>query len=276
MFWIYDMPSWALGFLIIGSLLLCSCIGLIMSRDWIYRYFKITHDTLDSINGFFSAMGMLYGLLMGLVAVSAWENYQDVGNIVDIEATVIAQLYCDISALQEPSKTRLQNDLQDYLHYIIDVSWPAHRKGLIKRDGQLILTRFIKTATTYQPANAQQQIISAEVFTAYNSLIDARRARLQAIDTGLPAQLWFVIIIGGGIMVLMSYFIYMPSLRTHVLMNAAFSTLLGLMIFLIASLDNPFRGEVSVSADAYKAVLENVKDFDPGYVTTIVTNSPAK
>lgn len=68
-------------------------------------------------------MGMLYGLLMGLVAVSAWENYQDVGNIVDIEATVIAQLYCDISALQEPSKTRLQNDLQDYLHYIIDVSW---------------------------------------------------------------------------------------------------------------------------------------------------------
>lgn len=77
-------------------------------------------------------------------------------------------------------------------------------------------------------------------------------------------------------MVLMSYFIYMPSLRTHVLMNAAFSTLLGLMIFLIASLDNPFRGEVSVSADAYKAVLENVKDFDPGYVTTIVTNSPAK
>ncbi|MEI6334527.1 MAG: hypothetical protein WCS87_08215 [Methylococcaceae bacterium] len=276
MFWIYDIPSWALGFVIVGSLLLCSCIGLIISRDWIYRYFKITHDTLDSINGFFSAMGMLYGLLMGLVAVSAWENYQNVGSIVDIEATVIAQLYCDVSTLQEPSKTRLQNDLQDYLHYIIDVNWPAHRKGIIKRGGQLILTRFIKTATTYQPANAQQQIISAEVFTAYNSLIDARRARLQAIDTGLPAQLWVVIIIGGGIMVLMSYFIYMPSLRTHVLMTAVFSTLLGLMIFLIASLDHPFRGEVSVSSDAYKAVLDNVKDFDPGYVTTIVSNSPAK
>jgi hypothetical protein len=232
--------------------------------------------TLDSINGFFSAMGMLYGLLMGLVAVSAWENYQDVGNIVDTEATAIAQLYCDVSMLQEPSKTRLQDDLQDYLHYIIDVNWPAHKKGNITGAGQLILTRFIATATTYQPANAQQQIISAEVFTAYNSLIDARRARLQAVDTALPAQLWVVIIIGGGIMVLMSYFIYMPSLRTHVLMNAIFSTLLGLMIFLIASLDNPFRGEVSVSSDAYKSVLENVKDFDPGYVATIVSSSPAK
>jgi hypothetical protein len=232
--------------------------------------------TLDSINGFFSAMGMLYGLLMGLVAVSAWENYQDVGNIVDTEATAIAQLYCDVSMLQEPSKTRLQDDLQDYLHFIIDVNWPAHRKGNIIGGGQLILTRFIATATTYQPASAEQQIISAEVFTAYNRLIDARRARLQAVDTALPAQLWVVIIIGGGIMVLMSYFIYMPSLRTHVLMNAIFSTLLGLMIFLIASLDNPFRGVVSVSSDAYKSVLENVKDFDPGYVAIIVSSRPAK
>ncbi len=266
MFWIYDIPTWQLGVLIVGSLLISSCLGLILSRDWIYRYFKITHDSLDYINGFFSAMGMLYGLLIGLVAVSAWENYQQVSNIADTEATAIAQLYCDVSTLQEPTKTQLQDNLKDYLHFIINVSWPSHKLGKRNLGGTTILTRLINTASTFKVNTTEQQIMLAEVFTAYNRLIEARRTRLQAVDTGLPTELWVVLIIGGALIMLMTYFIYIPSLRTHVFMIAIFSILLGLMLFLIATLDHPFRGELSVSSDAYQAVLDQLHDFDPRYM----------
>jgi hypothetical protein len=38
---------------------------------------------------------------------------------------------------------------------------------------------------------------------------------------------------------------------------------LGFVIFLVASFDNPFRGEMSISPEAYSLILENLKDRDP-------------
>ena len=33
---------------------------------------------------------------------------------------------------------------------------------------------------------------------------------------------------------------------------------IALLVFLTAAMDNPFRGDFSISADAYQSVLENV------------------
>jgi hypothetical protein len=39
-------------------------------------------------------------------------------------------------------------------------------------------------------------------------------------------------------------------------MTALLSSLLGLMIFLLAAMDHPFRGHLSVSSDAFQIVYE--------------------
>jgi hypothetical protein len=38
-----------------------------------------------------------------------------------------------------------------------------------------------------------------------------------------------------------------------------FASLLGLLVFLTAAMDNPFRGEFSVSPDAFQIVFDNMK-----------------
>jgi hypothetical protein len=49
---------------------------------------------------------------------------------------------------------------------------------------------------------------------------------------------------------------------THMLLGAIMSFFLGVMIFLIASLDNPMRGEVSVSPDNYQLVYDVLMVWD--------------
>ena len=58
--------------------------------------------------------------------------------------------------------------------------------------------------------------------------------------------------------------IWMLNMRffTHLLLGAIVSFFLGVMIFLIASLDNPMRGEVSVSPDNYQLVYDVLMVWD--------------
>jgi hypothetical protein len=261
--WIYDIPTWALGFLIIGPILLVSSTVLILCRTWIYDHFRLSSNTNDGVNGFFSAMGMLYGLLLSLVAVSTWQNLEYVDGLANKESTAIVELYRDVSTLEEPAKDKLHQDLEDYLSYIINVAWPAHKLGKVPSGGTVILTHFIGRLSTYHNSNVEQQIFLAEVFTAYNRLIDVRRLRMHAVaDTGIGPIIWTVILVGGALTLSGGFLIHLPTLKGHLFMNGLFSILLGLMIFLLTAIDQPFRGEMGISPNAYSTTLAGLKDLD--------------
>ena len=44
----------------------------------------------------------------------------------------------------------------------------------------------------------------------------------------------------------------------HFWMTVMFSGLLGLLMFLVAAMDNPFRGEISVGPEAFELVYEEL------------------
>ena len=270
MFWIYEIPTWLLCVLIIGPILLFSTTVLILRRTWIYHRFRLSDDTNDGINGYFSAMGVLYGLLLGLIAVSSWENLEYVGTLANKEATSVAQLYRDVSTLDQPAKTKLHQELEDYLNYVINVAWPAHKLGKVPTGGSVILTRFLATISTYHTSNVEQQVFLAEVLTAYNKLIEDRRLRMHAVDdTGIDSITWVVILVGGGLTLIGSFFIHLPTLGGHLCMNSLFSILLGLMIFMLVAIDQPFRSELGITPIAYINTLAGLKDLDINNNSTI-------
>jgi hypothetical protein len=45
---------------------------------------------------------------------------------------------------------------------------------------------------------------------------------------------------------------------THLMLGGMLSAYLGTMIFLIAAMDNPFRGEVSISPAVFETIFEHM------------------
>jgi hypothetical protein len=88
-----------------------------------------------------------------------------------------------------------------------------------------------------------------------DKIISARRIRLANVDLGLPPVLWWTLCLCVLLNVLMTA---MQDLEIHVhyILCGAVAVMLGLVIFLTAELDNPFRGTVSVSPDAIAQVLQ--------------------
>ena len=92
----------------------------------------------------------------------------------------------------------------------------------------------------------------------FNRWIELRRARLQAVTTGLPAVLWWVILAGSAVTVASGYMFHLPRFRVHLILTVMMASLMGLLVFLIAAMDNPFRGEVSIGPDAFQLVYDSL------------------
>jgi hypothetical protein len=69
--------------------------------------------------------------------------------------------------------------------------------------------------------------------------------RLKSVNAGLPLSLWVVLLAGAFLNIMVTWFFHMRSRSMHFWMTVKFSALLGLLIYLLAGLDKPFRGQIS-------------------------------
>jgi hypothetical protein len=71
-----------------------------------------------------------------------------------------------------------------------------------------------------------------------------------------PDTLWAVVIFGALLNIFIPWFLVYDRQFIQDLMITLMATTIGLLVFLMAAMDNPFRGEFSVSSEAFKLVYQ--------------------
>jgi len=262
LFWIYDIPTWKLGAGIVIGFTFFSISVVCWIRHWGYRKFDICGASNAMVNGIFSSVGLLFGLLVGLVAVSAWANFDRIDEIVSKEAATAGVLYRDVSALRSPEKQRMQSAIKDYLSEVIHVAWPRHHQGLSESEGGILLSRLHAEMARYRPTPGADGDFYRESLNALNRLEDARNLRLGEVTTGLPRILWAIIVPGALITFPLIGFFYVSKVRLHLFAASLYGVFMGSMMFLMVAIDYPLRGEVSISSEPYQTTLNNLNDPD--------------
>jgi hypothetical protein len=258
LYWIYDLPNWMLGILIVSLFVGLALAGLFVSRPIVGRLLDHSPKHNDVVSYFFSGMGVFYGLAMGLIAVATWENFTEIDGVVSTEAAAVASFYRDLDGYPQPLRGQLEATMRDYTRTVIQVEWPSHKKGVALEDGDAILDRLENVLMQFEPTHEREKISHAEVLRSWNTLIDQRRLRLQSVTTGLPTALWAVVLIGALLNGLLTYLFWVENLRLHASLVSILAVFIALLVFLTAAMDNPFRGEFSVSSDAFQTILEKV------------------
>ena len=113
-FWIYELPILSVVSLFALVFVGVCWFGIILFRRFVVR--RIHHETrLNEILGdFLQYFGVIYGLLLGLLAVATYQNHTDVEKAVAGEASSLAALYRDISSYPEPDRTELKAVIREY------------------------------------------------------------------------------------------------------------------------------------------------------------------
>jgi vacuolar-type H+-ATPase subunit I/STV1 len=89
-------------------------------------------------------------------------------------------------------------------------------------------------------------------------MTEARRLRIDAVNTGLPGIMWFVILFGALISLVSTFFFRVVDVKLHGIFVGLLAAFIGLIIMMILSLDRPFRGDLGVSSAPYELVYEQV------------------
>ncbi|MGO9462800.1 MAG: DUF4239 domain-containing protein [Isosphaeraceae bacterium] len=257
-YWIYDLSNCALCTLIVGAFLSLSLAGLFISRPAARRFLEASTRHNDIVGYFFAGIGVFYGLALGLIAVATWDDYTQIDGVVTTEAAAVASLYRDLDGYPQPFRERLETIMRAYTRFVIDREWPAHKRGLALEEGDSVLDRLENEVMSFEPASEREKIVQAEVVRSLDTVMEQRRLRLQAVTTGLPAALWTVVLAGALLNFGISYLFWIENVGLHAALVAIMAAFIGLLVFLTAAMDNPFRGEFSISSQAFQTIFDNV------------------
>jgi hypothetical protein len=250
--WLYEIPTFWLGVLFVAVFLIFSLGGLWMTRPWMRRQGD-SHN--DLANYYIAAVGVFYALLIGLISVATWENHADVEATVSSEAVALADLYRDVEGYPPEVRADLRQRMRRYVRHVIDEEWPVQRRGVEPREHNREVVALAHRLAMFEPATAGQEIVHGEVFGQFNSFLTYRQLRLQAVGSGLPGLLWLVVLIGAAVMIGLTFLLWTDNLRIHSLLTASLGLIIGLMAFLIFTLDKPLVGRASVGPDSFEEVL---------------------
>ena len=256
-YWIYDYPKWAMAILFAIVFVAVSMTGLIPFRSVLARWIHSDPGANEMLGLCLTSFAAIYGILLGLVAFGTYQNFSSVTELVSREAACLASLYRDTSAFPEPYRSKLQRDVRDYTRYTIDQGWPAQQQGIVPAGGTQRVTIFSNDLMKVSPGDRRSEIWLVETLRQFNELVELRRSRLAAVTAGIPNVLWSVLAVGSLLMMVMIWMLDME-LHVHVILTILLGSFFGIVIFLIASMDNPLRGKGSVGPDDLELVYQTL------------------
>jgi Protein of unknown function (DUF4239) len=255
---LFDLPLWIAGPVIIGTLCLFAVAGLLFIRRKALPRLHVAGTDSEFTGAMLQSVMVFYGLAVALIAVSVWQTYSDTSTVVSAEATSLAALYRDVSSYPEPIRLQLQQELREYTQNLIEEAWPLQQRGKVPVGGVERMNRLQSILVSFEPTTESQKLLHGETLAAYNKMIHARRLRLDAVNTGLPSVMWAVVLLGAFIGLSASFFFKVEDVRLHVIEVLLLAVFIGLIIFMILSLDRPFRGDLGIPPDAYQLVYDQL------------------
>lgn len=258
--WLYEISPLAAALIIVLFIETTSLIGLFLVRRFLIPKLQYHDGANDAVSGTVQAIGVFYGITVGLIAVGVWNTSSNASELVSKEAASIGALYRDVSGYPSPLRDELRSKLREYTIFVINEAWPAQQigEGQFIHKGVKILDDFQTKLYSFEPANASQSALHSETLRAYNTLIEYRNLRIDAVGGGLSLVMWSVIWVGAAISIGVAYFFNIPDPKLHAILVALMSGFLAMVLLMIIINDKPFYGYVSISSDPYQLILKRL------------------
>ena len=211
----------------------------------------------NDVAGFiYAVLGVAYAVLLGLMVVAVWQDWQDARDSATQEANELSAVFWLAHGLpEEPEARHIQELARSYARVEVLKEWPLMQHGKTSPKAYELLDKMRASVEALHPTKDAQTVLYDNLLQRLHELGDARRARLLEAEEGLPAILWAVLLVGGVITVGFTYLFGLRSTAVHVLMVAALALVIGLVLFTVAALDYPFRGDVRIGPEAFEQAL---------------------
>src|SRR5215204_4509590 len=246
------------GVLVVCAVSAAAVAGLALVQRLVSSELRQQHN---DVAGFvYAVLGVVYAVLLALVVIAVWEQYQRANETVESEANAVAEIAWLAHRLPEPERHVLQEDARSYAQEVVDDEWPRMEQGLEGvqsfPEGWDLIDDMRATLQEVEPSTAAEQDYHAQGIDQIQRLYDARRMRFVAAKQGIPGVLWAVLVFGAVVTVGFTYLFGMRNSWAHRLMVMSLTAVIALVLFAIVAMDYPFSGGARIEPQAFEQILE--------------------
>lgn len=258
---VYDIPTGSLAIWFVIASILAVAVGLFVLKPILRLLLGTGPDFNPSIYYVTSGFSLFYGLLLGLLTVAAYQNSEQVRESILNEATSLGSLYAQLNVYPEPFRSDVKWHIRDYTLFTIHKEWPAHGEGKILNGGYGRAEAIRRKLATFEPQTAGERIVHTEVISSFQEFADARQRRLSGVMTAIPAVLWQAVLVGAGVSILFMTILRIPILQ-HAILGSITALFLGVILFVITTLDRPLRGEAALPPAPFETLWTRAMIWD--------------
>jgi hypothetical protein len=112
---------------VIGGICLVALAGLELVQRLVPATSRQPHN--DVAGFIYAALGVIYAVLLALVVIAVWEEYDAASVTVEQEANALAEIFWLAHRLPEPEGSHIQELARSYAQDVIDEEWLLLEQG---------------------------------------------------------------------------------------------------------------------------------------------------
>lgn len=251
------------GLILLVIILAIAYVGaLFVIRRLTSRHVREGHN--DVLVPMFLTAGTLYAVLLAFLVIAVWESYGEAKANAAEEASTLATMYRQTNGMPANERDEFRRLIREYTEAVVKDEWSIQAKtGGASPVARRAVADMYRTYGSLPPAE-QTAPVSVEFLRTFSTVAADRNRRTLQAGEQLPAVLWWALIVGGAIVVGMSFFLYMEVFWPHLLMSMCMGAVIGTMLLITYAFNQPFSGPLPLDAGSFEHSLSVYDSVDKG------------
>ncbi|GAA2361695.1 DUF4239 domain-containing protein [Saccharopolyspora halophila] len=216
----------------------------------------------DAAGQVFTIVSGLQAVVLAFVLVTLFDTVTDARESAFRESQALVSVSWAVDSFSPSGAEQVRARSADYLHTVIEDEWPVMRRSEeVTGPGwqQLDAVRRAVRAAPLDGDSEFEQTQKSQAMQRLGEVYEERHQRLtRAFDRGVVAVVWFVLIVGSLVCVLLPNLFGGTRLLPHVMLVSTLAGALALLLFAIYQLQNPFSGGSAIDPEAFTWALERL------------------
>jgi uncharacterized protein DUF4239 len=252
--WLLNLRvPWMALVVFLGTYFVAALIYLIVVRlavDERARAFKALSP------GMLPPLGIIFGLLVGFIAVQVWSDFDRAKVAVANEASALRSVALLAGTFPKEQETRIRALINRHIEVAVNQEWPAmaqQRATLTNLPAALI--EVLQDMLALKPTDDTQRMAQREIVSALQGALDARRQRITISQSAVGSVKWAGLLLQGLCTLIAVAMVHSDNRLTCGIALTLFGTGIAMSVLLIAAYTRPFTGAIAVGPDLLQQVI---------------------
>jgi Protein of unknown function (DUF4239) len=192
--WLYNLPIWSIALVVFAATYVVAAVVywvvMRLAVDERARAFKALSP------GMLPPLGIIFGLLVGFIAVEIWGDFDRAKAAVTSEASALRGVLLLAANFSPEEEAQLRTLVSRHIEKCVNEEWPAmaeQRATLMMLPASLI--EAVQRVLAYTPTNDGQRTAQREIVTSLRDAFDARRQRIIVSQSTVSSVKWAVLLL---------------------------------------------------------------------------------